>query len=182
MFRTCVGNIFHKIILLYLNILITIFTIYIRQCLVPHLMRMYTQRNQLLGDTRVVIVIIWVLCHNTASFCTISYIYRSPVDIIPVAHNFLRILPLCTLLLCSMTYYDITMGNDVARDAHCNITMGKDIAIDILCDVTMSNDVFMCTSQCIITLLWTSFVTYYYTNLWYCYVTTKLFTIVYINH
>ncbi len=32
------------------------------------------------------------------------------------------------------------MGNDVARDAHCEITMGNDIARDIHCDVTMSND------------------------------------------
>ncbi len=43
------------------------------------------------------------------------------------------------------TDYDITMGNDVARDAHCEITMGNDIARDIHCDVTMSNDVAMCT-------------------------------------
>ncbi len=35
--------------------------------------------------------------------------------------------------LCSMTHYDITMGNDIAKDIHC--------------DVTMSNDVAMCTSQ-----------------------------------
>ncbi len=28
------------------------------------------------------------------------------------------ILPLCVLRLCSMTHYDITMGNDIARDAH----------------------------------------------------------------
>ncbi len=62
-----------------------------------------------------------------------------------------------TLLLCSMTHYDIKMGNDIARDTHCNTTMCNDIARDIHCDVTMSNDVVMCTSQCIITLLWTSF-------------------------
>ncbi len=36
------------------------------------------------------------------------------------------------------------MGNDVARDAHCEITMGNDIAWDIHCDITMSNDVAMC--------------------------------------
>ncbi len=45
------------------------------------------------------------------------------------------------------------MGNDIARDAHCNITMGNAIASDIHCDVTISNDVVMCTSQCKITLL-----------------------------
>ncbi len=52
----------------------------------------------------------------------------------------------CALLLLSMTHYDITMGNDVARDAHCNITMGNDNVRDIHCDVTMSNDIAMCTS------------------------------------
>ncbi len=41
------------------------------------------------------------------------------------------------------TYYDMTMGNDVARDAHCEI--GNDVAMDIHCDVTMSNNVAMCT-------------------------------------
>ncbi len=42
------------------------------------------------------------------------------------------------------TYYDITMGNDIARDVHCEITMGNDIGRDIRCDATMSNDVAMC--------------------------------------
>ncbi len=27
------------------------------------------------------------------------------------------------------TTYDITMGNDVARDAHCDIKMGKNVTI-----------------------------------------------------
>ncbi len=43
------------------------------------------------------------------------------------------------------THYDITMANNVARDAHCEIIMGNDIAKDIHCDVTMSNDIAMCT-------------------------------------
>ncbi len=43
------------------------------------------------------------------------------------------------------THYDITMGNDISRDAHCEITVGNDIARDIHCDVTMSNNVAMCT-------------------------------------
>ncbi len=34
-------------------------------------------------------------------------------------------------LLYSMTHYDITMGNDIARDAHYDITMGHDVARDI---------------------------------------------------
>ncbi len=92
------------------------------------------------------------------------------------------ILPLCALLWSSITHYDITMGNDVAKYTHCNITMGNDVDSDIHCDVTMSNDITMCTSQCIITLLWTSLVMYYYTHLCYCCFTTKPFTIVHINH
>ncbi len=50
-------------------------------------------------------------------------------------------LRLCTLCLCSTTHYDITMANDVARDAHCKITMGNDITRDIHCDITMYNDI-----------------------------------------
>ncbi len=40
--------------------------------------------------------------------------------------------------------YDITMGNDIVRDARCDITMGKDIARDIHCDILMSNDIAIC--------------------------------------
>ncbi len=36
------------------------------------------------------------------------------------------------------------VGNDIARDAHCNITMGNDVARDMHCHVTMSNDVVIC--------------------------------------
>ncbi len=61
----------------------------------------------------------------------------------PCEHYFLWRLSLCALLLCSKTHYDITMGDDVVRDAHCNITMGKDNARDIHCDVIMSNDIAM---------------------------------------
>ncbi len=52
--------------------------------------------------------------------------------------------------------YDLTMGNDVTRDAHCEITMDNDAARDIHCDSTMSNDIscYMNISlQCIMTLL-----------------------------
>ncbi len=44
------------------------------------------------------------------------------------------------------TNYDITMGNDIAQDAHCEITMGNGIAWDIHCDITMSDDFAMCTN------------------------------------
>ncbi len=39
------------------------------------------------------------------------------------------------------TNYNITMGNDVARDVHCEFTMSNDVH----CDITISNDVAMCT-------------------------------------
>ncbi len=42
-------------------------------------------------------------------------------------------------------HYDVTMSNNVARDAHCEITLGNNIARDIHCDVTMSNGIAMCT-------------------------------------
>ncbi len=32
-----------------------------------------------------------------------------------------------TLRVCSMTHYDITIGNDVARDVHCDIILGHDV-------------------------------------------------------
>ncbi len=40
-----------------------------------------------------------------------------------------------------MTYYDITIGNDVARDVHCEIIMSHDIVMGTYHDVTMLTDV-----------------------------------------
>ncbi len=58
----------------------------------------------------------------------------------------LCILPLCALLLFSMTHYDIKMGNErLLRMHHCGIIVGNDVVRDIHCDVTMDNDVAMCT-------------------------------------
>ncbi len=88
---------------------------------------------------------------------------------------------LYALLLCSTDHYDITMRNNVASDIHCNNIVGNDIAKESLCDVTMSNDIAMSISQCIMTLLCTSSITYYYA-LWYFWFISKLFKIVYINH
>ncbi len=59
--------------------------------------------------------------------------------------TFLWILPLCALLLCSMTHYDITMGHDVDRDAPLWHTISNNVARDIHYDVTMDNDVAMYT-------------------------------------
>ncbi len=55
------------------------------------------------------------LCRTMACFHVISISLIFSGDH-PCAHYFLWILPLCALLLCSMTHYDITMGNDVVRD------------------------------------------------------------------
>ncbi len=63
----------------------------------------------------------------------------------PCAHYFLWILPLCALLLCSMTHSDITMGHDVVRDAALWHNNGDNVTRDIHYDVTMDNDVAMCT-------------------------------------
>ncbi len=38
-----------------------------------------------------------------------------------------------------MTYYDITIGNDIARDVHCDIIMGHDV-IGAYHDVTLLTD------------------------------------------
>ncbi len=43
------------------------------------------------------------------------------------------------------TYYSITMGNDIAKDALCEITVENDVVKDIYCDITMGNDVAICT-------------------------------------
>ncbi len=42
---------------------------------------------------------------------------------------------------CCQTHYDIKIGNDVARDDHCNIIMGHDVVMGIYHDVTMQTDV-----------------------------------------
>ncbi len=60
------------------------------------------------------------------------------------------------------SHYDITLRNDVVRDADCDITMGNDITMDIHCDVKMSNDFPMCIYHgitiYIMTLLWNYFI------------------------
>ncbi len=42
---------------------------------------------------------------------------------------------------CSMTHYDITIGNDVARDVHCYIIMSHDVVMCTYHDVTMHTNV-----------------------------------------
>ncbi len=40
-----------------------------------------------------------------------------------------------------MTHYDITIGNDVARDVRCDIIMSHDVVMGTDHDVTMHTDV-----------------------------------------
>ncbi len=51
------------------------------------------------------------------------------------------VITLWALLFCSLNHYDITIGNDVARDVHCDIIMGHDGVIGTYHDVTMQTDV-----------------------------------------
>ncbi len=99
--------------------------------------------------------------HIKYLWCTITWIsiLISPMEITPVSttfcwdypceHYFLWRLPLWALLLCSITHYDITMGNDIARNVHCDITMSNDIAMCTYHDITMHNDVAMNLLLCI---------------------------------
>ncbi len=43
-------------------------------------------------------------------------------------------------VFCSMTHYDITIANHVARDVHCHIIMDHDVVMGTY-DVTMQTDV-----------------------------------------
>ncbi len=56
------------------------------------------------------------LCRTMACFHLIAISVISSGDH-PCAHYVLWMLPLCALLLCSMTHYDITMVHNVVMDA-----------------------------------------------------------------
>ncbi len=42
-----------------------------------------------------------------------------------------------------MTHYDITIGNDIAMDVHCDVIMSLDVIMGAYHDVTMHTDVAM---------------------------------------
>ncbi len=46
-----------------------------------------------------------------------------------------------TLHFCYMTHYNITTGNNIARDIHCDIIMVHGIVMGVYHDVTMHTDV-----------------------------------------
>ncbi len=60
----------------------------------------------------------------------------------------------CSGHFCSMNHYNITIGNDVARDIHCDIIMGH----QLLC-------AHIIMLQCMMMLLELLFIMYYYTQL-----------------
>ncbi len=60
-----------------------------------------------------------------------------------------------------MTHYEITIGNDVAKDVHCDIIMGHEVVMVRYHDVTM----------------YTEFVMYYYAQIWYFCFLRKIFKI-----
>ncbi len=47
----------------------------------------------------------------------------------PCEHYFLWRLPLWGHLLCSVTHYDITMGNTIASDVHYDVTLSNNIVV-----------------------------------------------------
>ncbi len=127
-----------------------------------------------------------MVCHTIACFHVISISLISSGDY-PCAHYFfVWILPLCALFLCSMTHYDITMADDVARDAPLWHNNGKWCLLRTYIVTPQWIMTLLCVhnmaSQWIMTLLGTSFARYYYAKLWYCCFTSKRFKIVHINH
>ncbi len=79
------------------------------------------------------------LCCTMVCFHVISISMISRGDYL-CAHYFLWRMPQCTLLLCSINHYNITMVNGINRNDYCDITIGNNIARDIYCDIIMSND------------------------------------------
>ncbi len=47
---------------------------------------------------------------------------------------------LWTIRFCSMTHYDITIANDVARDVNYDIIMGHGVVMGTYHDITMQTD------------------------------------------
>ncbi len=96
-----------------------------------------------------------VISTTPCLYCTMACFHVISISLIsgvdhPCALYFLCRLSLCTLLLCCMTHYDITMGHNIDRYAPLWIAIGNDISRDIHCDVIMDNNVAMCTYHGII--------------------------------
>ncbi len=94
------------------------------------------------------------LFHTMACYMIYMYVFSERRSIRPVEIDQYDI--------TMATHYDITMGNDVARDAQCEITMVNDVARDIHCDITISNNITMCRYQGITMLNDVSINLFYY--------------------
>ncbi len=92
---------------------------------------MYLQQHQLLGNN--------ILCHAIACFEWNLHTQISGGDSV-LSTTFCRD-HIWTLRLYSMTHYDITIGNDIARDVNYDIMIGHDVAMGTYHDVTMHTDV-----------------------------------------
>ncbi len=75
---------------------------------------------------------------------------------ISIPRSMVVIIPVSTIL-CSTTQYDITMGNDYARNVYCDVTISNDVAMYTYQYITMDDiamslvyDVLLCP---IVTLL-----------------------------
>ncbi len=79
------------------------------------------------------------LCRTTACFERNLHTQISGGN--SVVSTTFSVITLWTLLFSSMTHYDITIRNDVARDVHCDIIMGHDVVIGTYHDITMQTDV-----------------------------------------
>ncbi len=66
-------------------------------------------------------------------------ILRSPVEI-PFSSVLFCGIKQWALRFCSMTHHDITIGNDVAGNIHCDMIMGHDVVMGAY-HVTMHTDV-----------------------------------------
>ncbi len=84
--------------------------------------------------------LLWrLLCRTTACFERNLHTQIFGGD--SVVSTPFSVITLWTLLFCSMTHYDITIGNDVARDVHSDIIMDHDVVLGTYHDVTMQTDV-----------------------------------------
>ncbi len=109
----------------------------------------------------------------------------SPVEITPVLTTFLDITPVCTTF---MFHDSLWHHNGSWHCQRCPNMVQQWVMMLLWTSIVTPQWIktLLCVhnmvSQWIVTLLGTSFAMYYYTKLWYCCFTRKLFKSVYINH
>ncbi len=113
-----------------------------------------------------VLLVFHVLCHTMACFCVISSIQIS------IGYYPCMALPFVDI---SSVHTTICVPWLIIRTQWVMALLESPIVILQWVMMLLGTSFVMCTSQCKITLLWMSFVMYYYTYLWYCCFTTKLY-------